>query len=59
MDAGTALPERSRQVAQALAEAGITGEIRQMPDSTRTAAEAAAALGCEVGAIAGRPAAAP
>lgn len=50
---GTTLPERSRQVARALAEAGVTGGIRQMPDSTRTAAEAAAALGCEVGAIAG------
>ncbi|WP_374727441.1 YbaK/EbsC family protein [Haloactinomyces albus] len=48
-----ALPERSRQVARVLAEASIAGEIRQMPDSTRTAADAASALGCEVGAIAG------
>ena len=35
-----------------LAALGATGEIRVLPDSARTAAEAAAALGCEVGAIA-------
>jgi prolyl-tRNA editing enzyme YbaK/EbsC (Cys-tRNA(Pro) deacylase) len=35
-----------------LAERGATGEVRVLPDSARTAAEAAAALGCEVGAIA-------
>ncbi|MFE2108112.1 YbaK/EbsC family protein, partial [Kitasatospora sp. NPDC059463] len=48
----TSLPSRSRAVADALAEAGLPGEIRVLPDSARTAAEAAAALGCEVGAIA-------
>ncbi|MFJ2776806.1 YbaK/EbsC family protein [Kitasatospora sp. NPDC087315] len=47
------LPARSLTVAAALAAAGLTGEIRVLPDSARTAAEAAAALGCEVGAIAG------
>ncbi|WP_179951638.1 YbaK/EbsC family protein [Halopolyspora algeriensis] len=47
------LPECSQHVARALADAGVTGTIREMPDSTRTAVEAAAALGCEVGAIAG------
>ncbi|MER6361943.1 YbaK/EbsC family protein [Kitasatospora sp. NPDC001527] len=46
------LPARSRAVADALAEAGLPGEIRVLPDSARTAAEAAAALGCEAGAIA-------
>jgi prolyl-tRNA editing enzyme YbaK/EbsC (Cys-tRNA(Pro) deacylase) len=48
----THLPPRSRAVAEALAAAGATGEIRELPTSARTAAEAAAALGCEVGAIA-------
>ena len=46
------LPERSRIVQQVVAEAGIDSRVRELPDSTRTAAEAAAALGCEVGAIA-------
>ncbi|MFJ9691202.1 YbaK/EbsC family protein [Kitasatospora sp. NPDC101183] len=46
------LPARSQAVARALHEAGVTGEIVVLPDSARTAAEAAAALGCEVGAIA-------
>ena len=34
------------------ARLGGTGEIRILPDSAHTAALAAAALGCEVGAIA-------
>ncbi|MFB7383197.1 YbaK/EbsC family protein [Kitasatospora purpeofusca] len=46
------LPARSRAVADALAGAGLPGEVRVLPDSARTAAEAATALGCEVGAIA-------
>ncbi|AXH36351.1 YbaK/EbsC family protein [Humibacter sp. BT305] len=46
------LPERSRVVQERLRAAGLAGEIRELPDSTRTAAEAAAALGCEPGAIA-------
>jgi prolyl-tRNA editing enzyme YbaK/EbsC (Cys-tRNA(Pro) deacylase) len=37
---------------EALAEAGGTGEITILPDSVHTAALAAEALGCEVGAIA-------
>ncbi len=41
-----------RDVAAALRTAGAAGEVRMLPDSARTAAEAAAALGCEVGAIA-------
>ncbi|SDP93144.1 Cys-tRNA(Pro) deacylase, prolyl-tRNA editing enzyme YbaK/EbsC [Actinopolyspora xinjiangensis] len=46
------LPERSKEVARHLRSAGVTGEIREMPGSTRTAADAAAALGCDPGAIA-------
>lgn len=46
------LPERSRIVQQALIDAGLTARVRELSDSTRTAAEAAVALGCEVGAIA-------
>jgi prolyl-tRNA editing enzyme YbaK/EbsC (Cys-tRNA(Pro) deacylase) len=41
-----------QKVAAALAERGAQGQIRVLPDSVRTAAQAAAALGCEVGAIA-------
>jgi prolyl-tRNA editing enzyme YbaK/EbsC (Cys-tRNA(Pro) deacylase) len=41
-----------RRVRERLAELGATGELRVLPDSVRTAAAAAAALGCEVGAIA-------
>jgi prolyl-tRNA editing enzyme YbaK/EbsC (Cys-tRNA(Pro) deacylase) len=40
------------RVAEILRAAGATGEPVQLADSARTAAEAAAALGCEVGAIA-------
>ncbi|MDA4892557.1 MULTISPECIES: YbaK/EbsC family protein [Microbacterium] len=46
------LPERSRIVQQHVTDAGITARVRELPDSARTATEAAAALGCEVGAIA-------
>lgn len=46
------LPERSRIVEKHLAAAGITAPIQELPTSTRTAVEAAEALGCEVGAIA-------
>ena len=48
----SALPERSRLVEQHLREAGVESEIRVLPDSARTAAEAAAAIGCDVAAIA-------
>jgi prolyl-tRNA editing enzyme YbaK/EbsC (Cys-tRNA(Pro) deacylase) len=46
------LPERSRLVQQHLIDARLTARVSELPDSTRSAAEAAAALGCEVGAIA-------
>lgn len=47
-----ALPERSRLVHQHLVEAGVDAAIRVLPDSARTAREAAAAIGCDVAAIA-------
>ena len=37
--------------AEALRELGLDVEIRRFPEATRTAAEAAAALGCELGEI--------
>lgn len=46
------LPERSRLVQQHLMDAGVDTTIRVLPDSARTAREAAAAIGCEVAAIA-------
>jgi prolyl-tRNA editing enzyme YbaK/EbsC (Cys-tRNA(Pro) deacylase) len=46
------LPPRSRIVHDRLAEAGIDARIVVLPDSARTAALAAAAIGCPVGAIA-------
>jgi prolyl-tRNA editing enzyme YbaK/EbsC (Cys-tRNA(Pro) deacylase) len=48
----TSLPERSRIVQQHLIEAGVEAPIRVLPDSARTAVAAAAAIGCEVAAIA-------
>jgi len=39
------------KVQQRLAGRGLEVEVRVLPDSTRTAAEAAAACGCEVGQI--------
>lgn len=46
------LPARSQLVQQHLIDAGLATVVRELPDSTRTAIEAAAALGSEVGAIA-------
>lgn len=37
-----------KRVEQALAEAGVPAEILEMAEGTRTAAEAAAAAGCEI-----------
>lgn len=48
----SALPERSRLVQQHLDAGGVHTEIRVLPDSARTAAEAAAAIGCDAAAIA-------
>lgn len=41
-----------KKVADALARAGAHGTVRELDESARTAAEAAAALGCPIGAIA-------
>lgn len=41
-----------KRVSRVLAEAGVEAEILEMPDSTRTAAEAAAAVGCDIDQIA-------
>src|SRR5665811_1753238 len=46
------LHPRVETVANALSALGATGDIRMLPDSARTAQEAATALGIEVGAIA-------
>ena len=40
------------RVQQALAAAGVTGRVVEMPQTTRTAADAAKAIGCEVAQIA-------
>jgi prolyl-tRNA editing enzyme YbaK/EbsC (Cys-tRNA(Pro) deacylase) len=46
-----ALPPSAQRVQNALASLGSTARVREMPASTRTAAEAAAACGCPEGAI--------
>jgi prolyl-tRNA editing enzyme YbaK/EbsC (Cys-tRNA(Pro) deacylase) len=45
------LPASAERVQQALAALGSAARVREMPASTRTAAEAAAACGCPEGAI--------
>lgn len=52
MTDATVLPKRSRRVQQHLHDAGVDTEIRVLPDSARTAAAAASAIGCDVAAIA-------
>ncbi|GEA82795.1 MAG: YbaK/EbsC family protein [Cellulomonas sp.] len=52
MTSTPSLPARSQVVARALEDAGVVGDVVELPDSARTAAEAAAALGCLVGQIA-------
>src|SRR5579875_3426228 len=46
------MPADFAKFAAALHELGVSGEPRELPESARTAATAAAQLGCEVGAIA-------
>lgn len=41
----------AQKVQERLAERGLVVEVQVLPDSTRTAAEAAAACGCEIGQI--------
>jgi prolyl-tRNA editing enzyme YbaK/EbsC (Cys-tRNA(Pro) deacylase) len=45
------LPRSARRVQAALHELGLDVDVRELDDSTRTAPEAAAAVGCELGAI--------
>jgi len=45
------LPSASQRVVDAARELGITIQVSQFPDGTKTAAEAAAAVGCPVAAI--------
>ena len=47
----TDLPRSSRRVHDALVALGLPADIHRLTDSTRTAPEAAAAVGCELGAI--------
>ena len=47
----TELPRAAQRVLEVLKARGLDHEIRQMGESTRTAEEAAAACGCEVGQI--------
>lgn len=46
------LSPAARRVQDALHAGGVDAEVRELPSSTRTAADAAASIGCEVGAIA-------
>lgn len=52
MNDAQALPSRSLIVQEHLHAAGVDVPIRVLPDSARTAVQAAAAIGCDVGAIA-------
>jgi prolyl-tRNA editing enzyme YbaK/EbsC (Cys-tRNA(Pro) deacylase) len=45
------LPRSARRVQEALRGLGLPDAIRELDDSTRTAPEAAATVGCELGAI--------
>lgn len=47
-----ALKDSARRVQAVLDAHGLAAEVREFPDSTRTSAEAAAAIGCTVGQIA-------
>jgi prolyl-tRNA editing enzyme YbaK/EbsC (Cys-tRNA(Pro) deacylase) len=45
------LPRSARRVRAALLDLGLEADIHRLADSTRTAPQAAAAVGCELGAI--------
>ena len=51
-EGGEPLPPAAQRVHDALAKLGHAGRVRVMPASTRTSAEAAAAVGCAVAEIA-------
>lgn len=46
------LSKQAQIVQEKLVDLGYTNEVKQLPDSTRTAQEAAAAIGCDVAQIA-------
>ena len=46
------LKPAAERIQAALAEAGLQAKVREFPESTRTAADAAAAIGCSVAQIA-------
>lgn len=46
------LSKQAQVVQEELAELGYSNEVKQLPDSTRTAQEAAEAIGCDVAQIA-------
>jgi prolyl-tRNA editing enzyme YbaK/EbsC (Cys-tRNA(Pro) deacylase) len=48
----TPLKPSAQRVQDALAERGFSNQVVEFSESTRTSAEAAAAVGCEVGQIA-------
>ena len=48
----TDIAAASRRVIEAAAELGVTVDIHRFPEGTRTAADAASAIGCALGAIA-------
>ncbi|CAN5767796.1 YbaK/EbsC family protein [soil metagenome] len=50
-DAGDAWKASTRRLVAAAAQRGVVAQVRRFPAGTRTAADAAAAIGCEVGAI--------
>jgi prolyl-tRNA editing enzyme YbaK/EbsC (Cys-tRNA(Pro) deacylase) len=52
IDSETSLPTAAQRVQDVLARLGHAGRVRVMPASTRTSAEAAAAVGCSVAEIA-------
>lgn len=45
------LPKASQRFIDAATEAGLDIEVKEFPEGTKTAADAAAAIGCEVAAI--------
>lgn len=45
------LPAATRRLLQAASDLGLNIEVRQFPESTKTASDAAEAIGCDVGAI--------
>lgn len=48
----TEIPRASQRIIEALHAVGLEADVHQLASSTRTAADAASSLGCEVGAIA-------